>query len=324
LPKAKELVELLFSEGIIKVLYATETFAVGINMPAKTVAFASLEKFDGVSFRYLNSKEYFQLAGRAGRRGIDEVGYAISMVERGYTDLQKLKQISLRDDIPIMSRFRLSYNTVLNLVHYHNPKQREEILRMNFDFFQRKMQSNKQIRIMASYNNKIKILKSMGYVQDDKLTEKGIFATHIYSNELLTSELFSTNLYKEFSTKEINILVAAVIYEPRRNDYFTLKNSGRTVDHIIRAISNKKYIFKNLNKLHLKRMTRVIGDFSDGAEFKDLLELCSLDEGDLIRLIRRVIDMLRQIANASKDYDLTDKIHECINSIYRSVIRFEF
>ena len=68
LPKAKELVELLFSEGIIKVLYATETFAVGINMPAKTVCFASLRKFDGITFRDLNSKEYFQIAGRAGRR----------------------------------------------------------------------------------------------------------------------------------------------------------------------------------------------------------------------------------------------------------------
>ena len=119
LPKAKELVELLFSEGLIKVLYATETFAVGINMPAKTVCFASLEKYDGISFRYINSKEYFQLAGRAGRRGIDDVGYAISVIERGHTNLQKLKAMSLKDDIPIQSQFRLSFNTVLNLINNH-------------------------------------------------------------------------------------------------------------------------------------------------------------------------------------------------------------
>jgi superfamily II RNA helicase len=64
----------LFSKGLLKVLFATETFAVGINMPAKLLCFDSLEKFDGINFRYLNSKEYFQLAGRAGRRGIDKEG----------------------------------------------------------------------------------------------------------------------------------------------------------------------------------------------------------------------------------------------------------
>ncbi len=324
LPKAKELVELLFSEGIVKVLYATETFAVGINMPAKTVAFASLEKYDGFSFRYLNSKEYFQLAGRAGRRGIDKVGYAIAMVERGYTNLQKLKQISTKDDIPIKSQFKLSYNTVLNIIHNHEPETREKILKMNFDYFQRKQQTNKQIRIMSSFNHKVKVLKSLGYVQGHELTEKGRFATHIYSSEILVTEIFSNNLYKQLDDKEINILVAAVIYEPRRKDYFTLKGSARTVNHIMQAISNKKYVMKKLNKLHLKRMTRVIGDFTEGAKFKDLLELCSLDEGDLIRLIRRVIDMLRQVAHATEDYDMQDRIHGCINKIYRSVVKFEF
>jgi superfamily II RNA helicase len=81
---------------------------------------------------------------------------------------------------------------------------------------------------------------------------------------------------------------------------------------------------KNINKLFLKRMVRVIGDFSNGADFKDLLDLCNLDEGDLIRLIRRVIDMLRQIRHATTDYELTDKIYSCIERIYRDVVKFEF
>ena len=74
----KELVEDLFSKGLIKVLYTTETFAVGINMPAKSVCFESLRKYDGISFRFLNSKEYFQIAGRAGRlqRRADPAGSA--------------------------------------------------------------------------------------------------------------------------------------------------------------------------------------------------------------------------------------------------------
>ncbi|PIY60696.1 helicase, partial [Candidatus Woesearchaeota archaeon CG_4_10_14_0_8_um_filter_47_5] len=74
LPHLKEVVEKFFNQGLLKVLYCTETFAVGVNMPAKTVCFNSLEKYDGRSFRYLFSKEYFQCAGRAGRRGIDTLG----------------------------------------------------------------------------------------------------------------------------------------------------------------------------------------------------------------------------------------------------------
>ncbi|MBT7296998.1 DEAD/DEAH box helicase [Candidatus Woesearchaeota archaeon] len=116
-PKFKELVEILFGNGLVKVLYATETFAVGINMPAKTVCFASLLKYDGVNTRYLNSKEYFQLAGRAGRRGIDKIGNAIAVIDNNNLDLERIKKFTTRDIDPIISQFKLSINTVLNLVY---------------------------------------------------------------------------------------------------------------------------------------------------------------------------------------------------------------
>ncbi|AJF61907.1 TPA: DEAD/DEAH box helicase [Candidatus Woesearchaeota archaeon] len=324
LPKAKELVEVLFSEGLIKVLYATETFAVGINMPAKTVCFASVEKYDGITFRYVNSKEYFQLAGRAGRRGIDKIGYAIVMIDRVHTNFQKIKEISTKDDIPIQSQFKLSFNTVLNLINNHTPEEREIILKMNFDYFIRRQQSNRQVRVMSSYNHKVKILKSMGYIQGEGLSDKGLFATKIYSNELLVTEMFADNIYKELSDEEINVLVAAAIYEPRRKDYFSLKGIDKTYAHIMRVISKRSYVSKNLNKLYVKRMVRVIGDFTAGTDFRNLLELSSLEEGDLIRLIRRVIDMLRQIRHASNSHELVERLHICHEKLYRDVIRFEF
>ena len=69
LPLLKEVIEILFHEGLIKVLFATETFSIGLNMPAKTVLFTSVRKFDGREFRNLSSGEYIQMSGRAGRRG---------------------------------------------------------------------------------------------------------------------------------------------------------------------------------------------------------------------------------------------------------------
>lgn len=74
LPIVKEVIEILFQEGLVKVLFATETFSTGLNMPAKTVVFAGARKFDGGSFRFLYSGEYIQMSGRAGRRGLDDRG----------------------------------------------------------------------------------------------------------------------------------------------------------------------------------------------------------------------------------------------------------
>ncbi|CAN4096783.1 unnamed protein product [Withania somnifera] len=81
LPVIKELVELLFQEGLIKALFATETFAMGLNMPAKTVVFTSVKKWDGDSHRYIGSGEYIQMSGRAGRRGKDDRGICIIMID---------------------------------------------------------------------------------------------------------------------------------------------------------------------------------------------------------------------------------------------------
>uniref|UniRef100_A0A671T8K4 Superkiller viralicidic activity 2-like 2 n=1 Tax=Sinocyclocheilus anshuiensis TaxID=1608454 RepID=A0A671T8K4_9TELE len=81
LPILKETIEILFSEGLLKALFATETFAMGINMPARTVLFTSARKFDGKDFRWITSGEYIQMSGRAGRRGMDERGIVIFMVD---------------------------------------------------------------------------------------------------------------------------------------------------------------------------------------------------------------------------------------------------
>lgn len=115
LPTLKEVVERLFTSGLIQLLFTTETFAVGINMPACTVVFDSLEKFDGVNFRYLKAQEYHQMAGRAGRRGIDEIGYVYSQIEPIYATFPEVSKAVSKTIEPINSQFNLSYSSILNL-----------------------------------------------------------------------------------------------------------------------------------------------------------------------------------------------------------------
>ena len=115
LPTLKEVVERLFTSGLIQLLFTTETFAVGINMPACSVVFDSLEKYDGVGFRYLKAREYHQMAGRAGRRGIDTIGYVYSQIVPAYADEREIKSVVTDKVEPIESQFNLSYSSILNL-----------------------------------------------------------------------------------------------------------------------------------------------------------------------------------------------------------------
>ena len=115
LPTLKEVVERLFTSGLIQLLFTTETFAVGINMPACSVVFDSLEKFDGIGFRYLKAREYHQMSGRAGRRGIDTIGYVYAQIMPAYADSNEIRGIVSDKIEPIESQFNLSYSSILNL-----------------------------------------------------------------------------------------------------------------------------------------------------------------------------------------------------------------
>jgi len=115
LPILKETIEILFQENLIKVLFATETFSIGLNMPAKTVVFTSVEKFDGVATRYLTAGEFIQMSGRAGRRGLDDRGIVIMMITDKIEPTQA-KAIVRGEQDNLNSAFYLGYNMILNLM----------------------------------------------------------------------------------------------------------------------------------------------------------------------------------------------------------------
>jgi superfamily II RNA helicase len=113
IPILKEIVEILFQKGLVKILFATETFAVGVNMPTRSVVFTELEKYTNGGKRFLNTAEYKQMSGRAGRRGIDTVGYSIILPLYNFPDESDIKTV-LTGKVPkIVSKFNIDYNFVL-------------------------------------------------------------------------------------------------------------------------------------------------------------------------------------------------------------------
>lgn len=132
LPAQKVIVEELFQERFIHVLYCTETFSVGINYPVKSVCFDSLNKFDGRNFRPLANHEFFQMSGRAGRRGIDAKGYSFALVDLNYMDKNPLPRFNIGRIEPLTSQFKLTYNTVLNLTSTLNREQIKTYFQKSF------------------------------------------------------------------------------------------------------------------------------------------------------------------------------------------------
>uniref|UniRef100_A0AAZ3Q8J9 SKI2 homolog, superkiller viralicidic activity 2-like n=1 Tax=Oncorhynchus tshawytscha TaxID=74940 RepID=A0AAZ3Q8J9_ONCTS len=143
LPIMKEVIEMLFSRGLVKVLFATETFAMGVNMPARTVVFDSIRKHDGTGFRNLLPGEYIQMAGRAGRRGLDATGTVIILCKSGVHDMGDLNVMMLGKPTVLQSQFRLTYTMILNLLRVEALRV-TDMMRRSFSESHRDTQAHEQ------------------------------------------------------------------------------------------------------------------------------------------------------------------------------------
>ncbi|BAZ26743.1 DSH domain-containing protein [Kalymmatonema gypsitolerans NIES-4073] len=131
LPAWKALVEELFQQGLIKVVFATETLAAGINMPARTTVISTLSKRTDTGHRLLNASEFLQMAGRAGRRGMDERGHVVTL-QTPFEGAKEAAYLATSKADPLVSQFTPSYGMVLNLLQTHTLEQARELIERSF------------------------------------------------------------------------------------------------------------------------------------------------------------------------------------------------
>jgi len=158
LPILKEVIEILFQEGLIKVLFATETMSVGLNMPARTCVFASPRKFDGYGFRWITSGEYTQMSGRAGRRGKDDRGLVVLMVDEKMDAPTAKDMLRGRSD-PLDSAFHVSYATLLNLMRVEGAEPEDMIMNSfaQFQSMRRVPQLEAKVALLEKKRDEIEI-----------------------------------------------------------------------------------------------------------------------------------------------------------------------
>ncbi len=134
-PPFKEAVEACFLEGLVKAVFATETLALGINMPARSVVIERLTKFTGETHEFLTPGQYTQLAGRAGRRGIDEIGHAL-VLWSPWVRFREVAKLAASREFVLRSSFRPTYNMAANLIRSHQPDEAFRLLNLSFAQFQ--------------------------------------------------------------------------------------------------------------------------------------------------------------------------------------------
>ncbi|HEX9098583.1 MAG TPA: DEAD/DEAH box helicase [Candidatus Dormibacteraeota bacterium] len=160
LPYHKEMVEELFQRGLIKVVFATETLSLGINMPARGVVVSSFTKFDGVSFSNLTTGELTQLMGRAGRRGIDVIGHGVILKESD-VEIGTIYEVAMGPTLVVESKFLPSYNMALNLLRVYTPDEAEGLMERSFGQFQKRLAVDRTRERLANVRARLEDIRRM-------------------------------------------------------------------------------------------------------------------------------------------------------------------
>ncbi len=329
LPTLKEVIERLFTSRLLKVIFTTETFALGINMPSRSVAFDGLRKFYGTYVRNLKTRDFYQMAGRAGRRGIDAEGFVYSRVNPQRINFEEVRRIIFGKPEEVRSQFNTSYATILNLYE----KYQEELFKiypLSLHYYQSR--KNEQKQALNLLESKLRMLKDSGYIYDGNLTEKGKFAKTVYGYELVLAELYEGNTLEQLDEFGLGVVAAAVVFEPRKNQRMPLgvsKNSRsikRICEETYDRIKNKERRYKiyPFSKLPYFHLCSAMEAWLRGTNFDKTLQMTDCDEGEVVRYFRMSVQVLREISQAPiASYLLKDKIKETIRVINRDIVDAE-
>jgi superfamily II RNA helicase len=329
LPLHKELVERLFTSGLLRLLFATETFSLGINMPARAVVFASLRKFDGVGFGPLKVREYQQMAGRAGRQGIDEKGMVVSIVDDHRVTPADIEHMISNDVEPVISRFNLSYCTLINL-HVTLGERLHEAWERSFNNYQwarmnRKKRLRNEEKQRQAIDRRMKLLRDLDYITDSGITQKGQVASVINGFELPIVELLDSGLLEWMNEIQIAVCFASLVFEERKNDLFRrlpqsiLGTHRKDIEGVVGKLIRKERelsIPASIRPPDFKIGT-VVHDWCKGASFEDMSDHTTTPHGDLVRVMRLTVQLLRQLRNAlPRDHvlvEVLDRARELLN-----------
>lgn len=328
LPSLKDAIECLFSSRLVKMIFTTETFALGINMPARTVIFDELRKFYGIRFENLRTRDYYQMAGRAGRRSLDDEGYVYSRIDPFRIRFNAVKKIIKSSPEPVLSQFNTSYATLMHLYAKFG-EELYDIYLSSFHFHQANRRERKGGR--QDLQEKIYMLENLDYLREGKLMDKGKFAANMYGYELMLGEMYADGFLEKLAPVDLNIVLGSLVFEPRKRQVSPslskhMKDLRRQVRHYSRKIhkeENRFDIFPVTEQGYF-HISPILEAWSCGESFDCLQEYGEVAEGEIVRNIRMVIQLLRLLINSGfMTPEFVKKAKKCLDMINRGAVDAE-
>lgn len=311
LPAWKLMLENLMTRGLLDAVFATSTVAAGVNFPARTVVFLNSDRFNGKQFLPLTATEFHQMTGRAGRRGMDNIGFALSIPDK-FMDVRLMASLFNAPPSDVVSQIKINFSMVLNLLLSHTPAQIEELLRKSFaDYLMRHSRQKKDSRhgheyLWQDFLRHLDFLKATGYVtSENELTPDGRWASQLRVDQpLLIAEGFRRGIFPQSDPDILAAIIACFVNDREADD----RIDKRLVPDALRAAFAKvnrgltsfaaKMIQRNFEvRPLLVRPAATVCAWARGLSWESVLRIAEIEEGDLATLILRTADNLRHVRN---------------------------
>jgi superfamily II RNA helicase len=313
LPVWKLVLETLMTEGLLDAVFATSTVAAGVNFPARTVVFFNSDRFNGVAFKPLTSTEMQQMTGRAGRRGMDRIGFAMAVPGK-FMDLGLTVRLLTAPASDVISQIRINFTMVLNLLLSHTPDQIEDLLDKSFATYQMMNHSKKgRSRKLSGFDQKflwhdflrhLEFLEDKGFVSEGgALTDDGVWASQLRVDQpLMIAEGFRLGVFPQSDPALLAAITASFVSERESDDHIdqaflpkSLSTAFIRVKKGLRPLARDMAARGFEVKPFFLKPAAAVYAWAMGQPWENVQSIAEMEEGTLARLILRTADNLRHI-----------------------------
>ncbi|KPJ74392.1 MAG: ATP-dependent DNA helicase [Deltaproteobacteria bacterium SG8_13] len=315
LPAWKLILENLMTDGLLDAVFATSTVAAGVNFPARTVVMFNSDRYNGVDFSPLTPTEFHQMTGRAGRRGMDNVGFAVSVPGK-FMDLQMIARLLHARPSNVVSQIKINFSMVLNLLLSHSPEQIQKLLERSFATYllggrDAKRGLSDPARadrrfLWRDFLRHLEFLQQHRYVlPDGSLTEDGMWASRLRVDQpLLIAEGFRLGALPVKDPVLMAAVVSCFVFEKESDDHLDgdslpklLKGAFVDLKEALTPFARQMFAAGFAVRPLFIRPAAAVFAWANGAPWETALHIAEMEEGIFSSLILRIADNLRHIRN---------------------------
>ena len=350
-PAFREIVEMCFEAGLLSVVFATETLALGINMPARSVALERFTKYSDSGRKFLTSGEFSQMTGRAGRRGLDDEGHVI-VCFTNEVEFHDVGRVALAPPSELHSSFRPTYNFTSNLINHFEFETALEVVQCSYAQFETDRRATPSKRPLGDQMiARHKVLEELGYAEGWKLNKQGQLLRSIYHEcDLLIAESITSGVFEDLEPAQLAGLLSCFVFESKRstraphagknvttkkksiNDRLGSERRANITDRLHEIQTNNALIREVEERYKVPHTKEPDGKFATtitawarGSSLSVVLDLADAEigqtsPGDFVRNAKQVADLCEQLARMSDLTAVAEVAAEARDYVLRSVV----